>query len=167
MWKVRHRSELSIWIIEYANEWVDDVLTSQFSINFVHRNDKNPIFQLWESNMCTLNKYKMFAVIYFDMGACFYFFEPKKWKVSKFYIQNTGIWKKVRRWHHQLTHLHIHINCSRNVLLKITKFHIFLILYPIYIKFSLFCLNFILLFLMNLLQPGLNFSFNWCFVLIT
>ena len=25
---------------EYANEWVDDVIASQFSIHFVHRNDK-------------------------------------------------------------------------------------------------------------------------------
>ena len=33
---------------EYANEWGDDVIASQFSINFVHRNDKNFIFQLWE-----------------------------------------------------------------------------------------------------------------------
>ena len=33
---------------EYANEWVDDVIASQFSIHFVHRNDKNFIFQLWE-----------------------------------------------------------------------------------------------------------------------
>ena len=32
---------------EYANEWVDDVIASQFSINFVHRNDKNFLFQLW------------------------------------------------------------------------------------------------------------------------
>ena len=33
---------------EYANEWVDEVIASQFSIHFVHRNDKNFIFQLWE-----------------------------------------------------------------------------------------------------------------------
>ena len=33
---------------EYANEWVDDVIASQFSIHFVHRNDKNVIFQPWE-----------------------------------------------------------------------------------------------------------------------
>ena len=33
---------------EYANEWVDDVIASQFSIHFVHRNDKHFIFQLWE-----------------------------------------------------------------------------------------------------------------------
>ena len=25
---------------EYANEWVDDVIASQFSIHFVYRNDK-------------------------------------------------------------------------------------------------------------------------------
>ena len=33
---------------EYANEWVDDVIASQFSIHFVHRNYKNFIFQLWK-----------------------------------------------------------------------------------------------------------------------
>ena len=33
---------------EYANEWGDDVIASQFSIHFVHRNDKNIIFQLWK-----------------------------------------------------------------------------------------------------------------------
>ena len=32
---------------EYANEWVDDVIASQFSIHFIHRNDKNFIFHLW------------------------------------------------------------------------------------------------------------------------
>ena len=29
---------------EYANEWGDDVNTSQFSIHFVHRNDKISYF---------------------------------------------------------------------------------------------------------------------------
>ena len=33
---------------EYANEWGDDVIASQFSIHFVHRNDKKFIFQLWK-----------------------------------------------------------------------------------------------------------------------
>ena len=33
---------------EYANERVDDVIASQFSIHFVYRNDKNFIFQLRE-----------------------------------------------------------------------------------------------------------------------
>ena len=40
-------------------------------------------------------------------------------KFSKFYVQN--IWKVVRWWHHQLTHLHIHIDWSRNVLWKFAK----------------------------------------------
>ena len=41
----------------------------------------------------------------------------------------------VRRWDHKLTHLHIHINCSRNAFRwKLRKCHIFLIFYPIYIK---------------------------------
>ena len=43
----------------YANDWVDNVIASQFSINFVHINDEKPIFHLWESKTClisTLNK---------------------------------------------------------------------------------------------------------------
>ena len=40
-------------------------------------------------------------------------------KYSKFYVQN--IWQVVRWWHHQLTHLHIHIDWSRNVLWKFAK----------------------------------------------
>ena len=40
-------------------------------------------------------------------------------KFSKFYVQY--IWQVVRWWHHQLTHLHIHIDWSRNVLWKFAK----------------------------------------------
>ena len=40
-------------------------------------------------------------------------------KFSQFYVQN--IWQVVRWWHHQLTHLHIHIDWSRNVLWKFAK----------------------------------------------
>ena len=40
-------------------------------------------------------------------------------KFSKFYVQN--IWQVVRWWHHQLTHLHINIDWSRNVLWKFAK----------------------------------------------
>ena len=50
---------------------------------FVHRNDKNPIFQLWESKtslISTLNKcrWKNVCSDYFDMGTCFHMFEQKK-----------------------------------------------------------------------------------------
>ena len=34
--------------------------------------------------------------------------------------------KKVRRWRHQLTHLHIHIHCSRNVSFKFTTIQNFI-----------------------------------------
>ena len=57
-WKIRKLWHLEVLRIfkkhfltsryEYANEWGDDVIASQFSIHFVHRNDKNFIFQLWE-----------------------------------------------------------------------------------------------------------------------
>ena len=63
-------------------------------------------------------------------------------KFSKFYVQN--IWQVVRWWHHQLTHLHIHIDWSRNVLWKFaktSKCHNFLIFQPIFIRISLLCLN--------------------------
>ena len=64
-------------------------------------------------------------------------------KFAKFYVQN--IWQVVRWWHHQLTHLHIHIDWSRNVLWKFAKLqsdiHNFLIFQPIFIRFSLLCLE--------------------------
>ena len=54
---------------------------------FVHRNDKNPIFQLLESKTCpisTLNKCRiMFALIYVDMGICFYMFEQQQQQTYK------------------------------------------------------------------------------------
>ena len=84
----------------------------------------NPIFQVWQSKTClisTLDKCRiMFALIYF-MGTCFYMFEQKMKIFTISYIQNT--WTIVRWWHNQLTHfhIHIHIECSRNVSLKITK----------------------------------------------
>ena len=76
---------------EYANKRVDDVIASQFSINLVHKNDENPIFQPRESKTClisTLYKCKWFALIYFDMGTCL----SKNENFHKFYIQN--MWKK-------------------------------------------------------------------------
>ena len=64
---------------EYANEWVDDVIASQFSIHFVHRNDKNFIFQLWEC-LTWLN---------YSLNRCRIMLKPKysfgkwwKWKIS-------------------------------------------------------------------------------------
>ena len=50
------------------------------------------------------------------------------------YIQNT--WKIVRRWDHQLTHLHIHVDCSRNVSLKKEKKKKKKNIFPIFIQFT-------------------------------
>ena len=59
------------------------------------------------------------------------------WYFCHFCIQSE--WKIVRRWHHQLAHLHIHSDWSRTVSWKFAKFHNFLIFQPIFIRFSLFC----------------------------
>ena len=40
-------------------------------------------------------------------------------QISKYYVQN--IWQVMRLWHHQLTHLHIHIGVTRNVSWKFAK----------------------------------------------
>ena len=59
--------EQSIWICKWLSWWCLKIFHY-----FVHSNDENPIFQLWESKNClisTLIKCKiMFALIYFDMG---------------------------------------------------------------------------------------------------
>ena len=60
------------------------------------------------------------------------------WKFCHFCVQNE--WKVVRWWHHQLTHL-----LTQKCFLKIcetSKCHNFIIFQLIFIKFSLFCLNF-------------------------
>ena len=152
--RIRNKEVMTFWNFfgkhfltspyEYSNERVD-VIPSQFSIHFIYRNDKNLIFQLWEYKTClitTQSKWEiMFTLIHFDMGICFYLYELKMknfQNFSKFHIQY--IWKIVRGWHHQLAHLNIHKDWSRNVFRKkceISKCHIFLIFHPIFIIFSL------------------------------
>ena len=62
----------------------------------------------WESKTCiifSLHKCRiMFALIYFEMGTCFYMLGEK---IKMFNILYTKYMEKVRRRHHQLTHLHI------------------------------------------------------------
>ena len=64
-------------------------------------------------------------------------------KNLKFYVQN--IWQVVRWWHHQLTHLHIYsYRLVKKCFVKIcetSKCHNFLIFQPIFIRFSLLCLE--------------------------
>ena len=81
----------------------------------------------WESKTCimsTLNKWRiMFALIFYDIGTCFYM-RKKTSKFSKFMYKIHGqLWGDDN---HQLTHLNIHIDCSWNVSLKITKIQNFI-----------------------------------------
>ena len=114
---------------ESANKWADDAIhaiPSKCVINFVHRYDENPLFHIWESKTClisTMNKWKMFTLIYFNMGTCFACSSKKK-KIKSLYTKYMYM-EKVRRWY-QLTHLHTHIDCSRNVSVKNTKLHNFI-----------------------------------------
>ena len=77
---------------EYSNERVDDVIPSQFSIDFIYRYDKNLIFPLWKYKTClitTHNKWEiMFTLIYFDMGIWIYQYELKI-KIFRNFIYNT------------------------------------------------------------------------------
>ena len=68
-------------LYEYSNEWVDDVITSQFSTHFIYKNDKNLTFQLWECKPClisTQNKWEiMFILINVDTRICYYLYLEK------------------------------------------------------------------------------------------
>ena len=116
-----------------------------FPLYFVHRNDENPIFQLWESETClisTLNKCRiMFALIYFDLGTFSYMFEQNTENFQNCYRQTT--WTIVRRWDHQLNQLHIQEMFKKCFVEnnKNSKLPIFLICYPLSIEFSLFYLK--------------------------
>ena len=124
----------SLWIFKWASWWCHPLtIFYWFHIQIW----QNLIFPLWNYKTClitTHNKWEiMFTLIYFDMGIWFYQYEV-------FHIQY--IWKIVRAWHHQLAHLNIHKDWSRNVSWKkceISKCHNFLISYPIFIIFALFC----------------------------
>ena len=105
----------------------------------------------------SLNKYKIFTLC-FDMGTCFYVWAKHK-NFQNDYMQI--IWKKVRRWH-QLTHLHIHIDCSRTISWNMVKLYnstssLFLIRFS-----SIFhCSVWIFIFLLNFL------NLDWIYPLST
>ena len=74
----KHFLEHLIWICE-MNKWDDDVIASQFSIQFVQRNYKYLTFQLRESKTCLILAHKLmqnyvYSIIfsYEVLGTCFY-----------------------------------------------------------------------------------------------
>ena len=97
-----------------------------------------------EKNAVKLQKvaYTLFCIYAGWIYCKFYFLIAEIWDFC--HICEQIQWKIVRRWHHQLTYLHIHIECSRNVSWKIVKLYNFiscLFFNPIFIKFSLICLK--------------------------
>ena len=111
-------------LTEYSNERVDDVIPSQFSIDFIYRYDKNLIFPLWKYKTClitTQNKWEiMFTLIYVDMGIWFYQYELKIKNFRNF------IYKTYEKlWGHDIINLlilNIHKDWSRNVSEKMWNF---------------------------------------------
>ena len=76
---------LNTWF-EHANKWVDDVITSQFSIFFLfYRNDKNPMYLFEKVRYFPyihpeeiMHCKKTFTPLHYcDMERCFYMFEQK------------------------------------------------------------------------------------------
>ena len=135
------------WTVE-KNTQINElmiVIASQFPINSVHKNDENPIFQLWESNTClytsTLNKCK----IMFDLICCY----MHQSKFSKLHLYRICETSEAISSTHSFAYLY---RLFKKCFVEITKLHNFISSIfppppPILIKFSLFCLIF--LFLLN------------------
>ena len=112
----------SLWIFKWVSWWCHH-LTIFYTFHL--QKWQNLIFQLWECKPClisTQNKWEIiFILIYFDTRICFYLYLEKKMKIFKISCI-IYIWQIVRRWHHQLSHLNIHKDWSRNVFRKNLKF---------------------------------------------
>ena len=110
----------SLWIFKWVSWWCHH-LTIFYTFHL--QNWQKSHIQLWECKPCfnpTQNKWEiMFILIYFDTRICFYLYLEKN---ENFQISCIIIWQIVRRWHHQLTHLNIHKDWSRNVFRKNVKF---------------------------------------------
>ena len=105
----------------------------------------------------------VYSDIFWYKDRCFYLYLEKNENFQNFMY---NIWQIVRRWHHQLTHLNIHIKglvkkCFPKKL-EISKFHNFLISYPIFIIFAPICREiFTLSFeIMVILDWSLDFPFK-------
>ena len=109
--------ETSIWICKWVSWWCHSLTTCHIvcTYNF--------------ENVNILPKFVIVCPSYQDILqlTLFCIYSERKSKIltseilnfCHFCVQNK--WKIVRRWHHQLTHLHIHIDWSRNVSSKFAK----------------------------------------------
>ena len=127
------------WTVNMNMQMSELMMSSpQFSINFVHRNDENPIFQIWESKTCllsTLNKCRiMFALMYFDMGTCVYMFEQKIKICKILYTKYMEKSEAMTSSTHSFAYSYRLFKKCFVENYENSKFHIFLILYLIYVK---------------------------------
>ena len=114
--------EQSIWICEWVSWWSRRLTI--LSMYFVYNMFKIFIFIFAQtckdmSPYQNISEQTLFCIYSEWMYGKFYFLIADIWDFRNFCEQNT--WKIVRPWHHQLTHLHIHIDTSRNVSMKITE----------------------------------------------
>ena len=119
LWSSQFSSNIS-WPVDMNMQMSELIMSSSHNFPFI-------LYTEWKCQTClnsSLNRCRiMLTPIYLYMKdklsqvwAKYYFFS------SKFYVQN--IWQVVRLWHHQLTHLYIYIDISRNVSWKFVKLHI-------------------------------------------
>ena len=77
-------------LMQYSNEWVDDVITSQFSTHFIYKNrQKSAIYCSYKNVNLALyppkiNDEIMFILIYFDTRICFYLYLEKNENLQNF-----------------------------------------------------------------------------------
>ena len=98
---------------EYANERVDDVIASLLAIYFVHKILKNSIFCAY---CIGVN-----IILHIFRKELRQVYHSHSWNMNFCHFCAQNEWEIVRRWHHQLAHLHIHTNWSRNVSWKFAK----------------------------------------------
>ena len=112
-----------LWHFEVSQSFKKHFLTSRYDLSphnfpFILYTEMTKISYFSYENV-TLALIPLLTPIYLDMRDLLSLSLGKIAKFSKFYVQN--IWQVVRWWHHQLTHSHIHIDWSRNVLWKFAK----------------------------------------------
>ena len=117
-WKIR-----KLWHFEISQIFKKHFVTSQYEMSELMSSPHNFPFILYTE--MTKNSYFSYENVRLALITISWYEGHtitslgKILKFSQFYVQN--IWQVVRQWHHQLTHLHIHIDWSRNVSRKFAK----------------------------------------------
>ena len=131
-WKIR-----KLWHFEVSQIFTKHFLTSHMNMQMSELMMSSPhYFHIF----CTYN-FEKFNILPKLVIVCpsyqatleltlFYIYSERNWGKSNVLIAEIWIfchfcvqneWKIVRRWHHQLAHLHIHTDWSRNVFWKFAK----------------------------------------------